>query len=140
MKTLIRVQDSKGTGMFQSGMEVETSPSVYQIDGLEDLALRHRQFPTTKEDKTIFRFLCGVYGYDDLFDIYGTEEFKYRFSFKNLTQFEQWVKRDEIAILVANGYRVYKIEADVVEESEFQCIFNIDSVISQEDITNLFLD
>lgn len=142
MKTLIRVQDSLGTGMFQSGIPYgqETSKSVYSIEKLEDLARRHREFPNIRDDRTIFNFVKELYGEQEIFDIYGTDEFRFRFAFKNLSQFEKWVKREEVKILLDNGYRVYKIEAEEVCESEFQSIFNIDTVINTEDITNLFLD
>lgn len=130
MKTFIRVQDQYGRGMFQLGAATageQFTPDVYDIKQLHSLAERHSNFPNRWTDRKIRDFLM-------------TEiEENYRFAFKNLDQFEEWVLRSEVATLNDNGYRVYKIEATDYCESEYQSVFHIDSVVSTEDITNLFL-
>jgi hypothetical protein len=135
MKSVIRVQDKHGRGMFQYGnISTFTSPSVYDIPELDNLAQRHLNFPNLWFDKKLVKFLEGKLGKD--FEA-GTLE--YRFAFKNLDQFEEWVLREEVAVLNEYGYRVYKIETDDFKESDFQVLFNVNSIKSVTDITDLFL-
>jgi len=48
--------------------------------------------------------------------------------------------REEVSILNRHGYRVFKIEAETVVESNFQSVYDINSVVSITDITSLFLE
>lgn len=135
MKSVIRVQDKYGRGMFQYGnYDLMRTAGVYDIDRLQSLADRHLHFPNLWADTKLVKFLEKKLGKD--FEA-GTLE--YRFAFKNLDQFEEWVLREEVAILNEYGYRVYKIETDDYKESDFQVIFNVNSIKSVTDITDLFL-
>lgn len=122
--TFIRIQNDKGFGCFFSGV-------VYHNGDLESIADRHQNFPNFREDDIIREFLHAKK--------LKVSKMDYRFSFKNIDQFEQWILREEILTLTTYGYRVYKIEATDFVISEFQCIFNINSVKSIVDITNLFI-
>lgn len=135
MKSVIRVQDKYGRGMFQYGnTDFQRTAGVYDIDKLSSLADRHLLFPNLWLDTKLVKFLEKKLGKD--FEA-GTLE--YRFAFKNLDQFEEWVLREEVAILNEYGYRVYKIETDDYKESDFQVLFNVNSIKSVIDITDLFL-
>lgn len=135
MKSVIRVQDKYGRGMFQYGnYDLMRTAGVYDIDRLQSLADRHLHFPNLWTDTKLVKFLEKKLGKD--FEA-GTLE--YRFAFKNLDQFEEWVLREEVAILNEYGYRVYKIETDDYKESDFQVLFNVNSIKSVTDITDLFL-
>lgn len=135
MKSVIRVQDKYGRGMFQYGnYDPMRTAGVYDIDRLQSLADRHLHFPNLWNDTRLVEFLEKKLGKD--FEA-GTLE--YRFAFKNLDQFEEWVLREEVAILNEYGYRVYKIETDDYKESDFQVLFNVNSIKSVTDITDLFL-
>lgn len=135
MKSVIRVQDKYGRGMFQYGnYDLMRTAGVYDIDRLQSLADRHLHFPNLWNDTRLVEFLEKKLGKD--FEA-GTLE--YRFAFKNLDQFEEWVLREEVAILNEYGYRVYKIETDDYKESDFQVLFNVNSIKSVTDITDLFL-
>lgn len=135
MKSFIRVQDKHGRGMFQYGNTSNfTSVGVYDIPELETLADRHLGFPNLWLDKKLVKFLEGKLGKD-----FEAGKLDYRFAFKNLDQFEEWVLREEVAILNEYGYRVYKIETDDFKESDFQVLFNVNSIKSVTDITDLFL-
>jgi len=138
MKTVIRVQDKDGRGMFQMCTEDnKRNKSVYYIKGLEELSERHDTLPTVYDDILINKAFDEELGYKS-FDSMDYKDSKWRFSFKSITQFEKWVKREEVTILNKNGYSILKIEATNVIESEFQSIFDINSVVSVVDITNLF--
>lgn len=139
MKTVIRIQDKYGRGMFQFGNEFEEErcKSVYEIGSLARLAERHNKFPNVTSDKVIHDVVkkdnSNVFGIDYC-------NLKWRFAFKNISQFEEWVLRSEVSILKEYGYKVYKIEAEEVVESEYQSVYDINSVVSITDITGLFLD
>lgn len=122
--TFIRIQNDKGKGCFFTG-------AVYHNGDLESISIRHQNFPNFREDRVIREFL-----HNNKLEV---GHMDYRFSFKNIDQFEQWILREEIQTLTTYGYRVYKIEATDFVISEFQCLFNINSVKSIVDITNLFI-
>lgn len=136
---VIRVQDKNGHGMFQFGQPDEYERiSVYGIPELSELAKRHSDFPDVFGDPIINEVFDKEIGYE----VINNQEYmgiKYRFAFKTLDQFEKWVKRKEVRILSEHGYRVFKIKAKCVIESEYQAVFDINSVESSEDITDLFL-
>ena len=135
MKSVIRVQDKYGRGMFQYGnTDLYRSKGVYDIPELSQLADRHLNFPNLWNDSTLVNFLE-----EELGSTFEASQLDYRFSFKNIDQFEQWVLREEVALLNEYGYRVYRIETDEFVESPFQVIFNVNSVKSITDITDLFL-
>jgi hypothetical protein len=135
MKSVIRVQDKYGRGMFQYGNQDNfRTAGVYDIPNLHNLADRHLYFPNLWNDDTLVNFLEKKLGRD-----FEAGKLDYRFAFKNLDQFEAWVLREEVAILNDYGYRVYKIETDDFKESEHQVLFNVNSVKSVTDITDLFL-
>jgi hypothetical protein len=135
MKSVIRVQDKYGRGMFQYGNQDNfRTAGVYDIPNLHNLADRHLYFPNLCNDDTLVNFLKKKLGRD-----FEAGKLDYRFAFKNLDQFEAWVLREEVAILNDYGYRVYKIETDDFKESEHQVLFNVNSVKSVTDITDLFL-
>ncbi len=135
MKSVIRVQDKYGRGMFQYGNhDFIRSLGVYDIPELSKLADRHLHFPNLWNDITLVNFLEGKLGRH-----FEASKLDYRFAFKNLDQFEAWVLREEVALLNQYGYRVYRIETDEFVESDFQIIFNVNSVKSVTDITDLFL-
>ena len=135
MKSVIRVQDKYGRGMFQYGnTDFQRTLGVYDIDRLTNLADRHLHFPNLWLDTKLVSFLEKKLGKD-----FEANKLDYRFSFKNLEQFEDWVLRSEVAILDEYGYRVYKIETDDFFESDHQVIFNVNSIKSVIDITDLFL-
>jgi hypothetical protein len=135
MKSVIRVQDKYGRGMFQYGnSDLMRSLGIYDIPELSTLADRHLHFPNLWNDSTLVDFLKGKLGRD-----FEASKLDYRFAFKNLDQFEAWVLREEVALLNQYGYRVYRIETDEFVESDFQIIFNVNSVKSVTNITELFL-
>ena len=135
MKSVIRVQDKYGRGMFQYGnYDPIRTAGVYDIDRLQSLADRHLYFPNIWKDSKILKFLEELLG-----TTFEASKLDYRFAFKNLDQFESWVLREEIAILNEYGYRVYRIETDDFFESDYQVIFNVNSIKSVVDITDLFL-
>ena len=135
MRSVIRVQDKYGRGMFQYGnSDLMRSLGVYDIPQLTSLANRHLNFPNLWLDKKLVKFLEGKLGKD-----FEAGKLDYRFAFKNLDQFEEWVLREEVAVLNDYGYRVYKIETDDFKESDFQVLFNVNSIKSVTDITDLFL-
>jgi len=135
MKSVIRVQDKYGRGMFQYGNHDNfKTAGVYDIQDLKNLANRHLDFPNLWIDKKLVKFLEKKLGKD-----FEAGKLDYRFAFKNLDQFEEWVLREEVAILNEYGYRVYKIETDDYKESDFQVLFNVNSIKSVTDITDLFL-
>ena len=136
MHTVIRVQDAYGRGMFYSTTledeDVEDNISVYHISKLASLFNRHSEFPNAEED-----FLLKQNIENRGLLLYKLED--WRFSFQNLNQFEAWVTRKEVKILNAYGYRVFKIVASDVIVGDFQNIFHKDSIVSSEDITEIFL-
>lgn len=135
MKSVIRVQDKYGRGMFQYGNHDNfKTAGVYDIPQLTSLADRHLLFPNLWLDTKLVKFLEKKLGKD-----FEAGKLDYRFAFKNLDQFEEWVLREEVAILNDYGYRVYKIETDDYKESDFQVLFNVNSIKSVTDITDLFL-
>lgn len=135
MKSVIRVQDKYGRGMFQYGnYDLMRTAGVYDIDRLQSLADRHTNFPNLWNDTKILRFLEFTLGTN-----FEASQLEYRFAFKNIDQFESWVLREEVAILNDYGYRVYRIETDDFFESDHQVIFNVNSIKSVTDITDLFL-
>lgn len=135
MKSVIRVQDKYGRGMFQYGNhDLMRTAGIYDIPSLQNLADRHLHFPNLWNDSTLVKFLEDKLGYD-----FEASKLDYRFAFKNIDQFEQWVLREEIALLNEYGYRVYRIETDEFVESDFQVLFNVNSIKSVTDITDLFL-
>lgn len=135
MKSVIRVQDKHGRGMFQYGNQDNfQTAGVYDIPYLQALADRHLNFPNLWLDKTLVKFLEEKLGND-----FEASKLDYRFAFKNLDQFEEWVLREEVAVLNDYGYRIYKIETDDFKESDFQVLFNVNSIKSVTDITDLFL-
>lgn len=135
MKSVIRVQDKYGRGMFQYGNhDLMRTAGVYDIDRLSNLADRHLNFPNLWNDARLLAFLEGLLGTS-----FEAGKLDYRFAFKNIDQFESWVLREEIAILNEYGYRVYRIETDDFFESDHQVIFNVNSIKSVVDITDLFL-
>lgn len=138
MKTVIRVQDKYGRGMFQFGNESNVGcKSVYDIPSLQKLAERHDEFPTAITDDVIDSVIRKPD--ESIFEV-DYENLKWRFAFKNISQFEEWVLRKEVLILKKHGYKVYKIEAETVVESEYQSVYDINSVVNITDITDLFLD
>jgi len=146
MKSVIRVQDSLGRGMFYStiinGDELGVNKSIYYIDELRGLYNRHSDFPNLFDDDLLFHNskVIGLdFSSDKDFDDPRLNPENWRFSFKNLNQFEQWVTRDEVKTLKEHGYRVFKISATEVLIGNAQNLFYIDSVIKQEDITDIFL-
>lgn len=135
MKSVIRVQDKHGRGMFQYGNHDNfQTAGVYDIPQLTSLADRHLNFPHLWLDKKLVAFLEKKLGKN-----FEAGKLDYRFAFKNLDQFEEWVLREEVAVLNDYGYRVYKIETDDFKESDFQVLFNVNSIKSVTDITDLFL-
>lgn len=135
MKSVIRVQDKYGRGMFQYGnTDLMRNLGVYDIPELSTLADRHLHFPNLWNDSTIANFLERKLGLD-----FEAIKLDYRFAFKNLDQFEAWVLREEVALLNQYGYRVYRIETDEFVESPYQVLFNVNSIKSITDITDLFL-
>jgi hypothetical protein len=86
MKTLIRVQDQDGRGMFQAGTN-NREASVYEIDELSELAYRHHDLPTTKEDSVILNYLTTEL--EDIWHEWEAGRHPYRFAFKSITQFEK---------------------------------------------------
>jgi len=135
MKSVIRVQDKYGRGMFQYGnIDFIRTAGVYDIDKLQSLAERHLHFPNLWLDKKLVSFLEEKLGKD-----FEAGKLDYRFAFKNLDQFEEWVLREEVVILNEYGYRVYRIETDDFFESDHQVIFNVNSIKSVVDITDLLL-
>ena len=138
MTTVIRVENKFGTGMFSSGDFGGELLSVYEIEELYTLAERHRDFPNFYKDNTLRAKLININ--PEQYTCYGETHFDYRFAFKNLDMFEAWVLRSEVKSLKANGFKVYKITAKEVVSSEYQSLFNINSVVSKEDITDLFLN
>lgn len=135
MHTVIRVQDAYGRGMFYR-TEVdglEDNISVYNIPKLASLYSRHTEFPNAFDDFLLAKSIKEREGVD-LYELNN-----WRFSFQNLNQFEEWVTRKEVKILNAYGYRVFKIVASDVIVGGFQNIFHKDSIISSEDITEIFL-
>lgn len=141
MKSVIRVQDAQGRGMFYHTKINDTrNISVYEIYELTSLCERHKEFPNAYDDSPIYNALANIStiyeGDEDRIDL---ERAKWRFSFKNLEQFEKWVTRREIKILTAYGYRVVRVFAKDVVVGTAQNLFHIDSVTRTEDITDLFL-
>lgn len=135
MRSVIRVQDKYGRGMFQYGnSDLMRSLGIYDIPELSTLADRHLHFPNLWNDSILVNFLERKLGKD-----FEAGKLDYRFAFKNLDQFEAWVLREEVAVLNDYGYRVYKIETDDFKESDFQVLFNVNSIKSVTDITDLFL-
>lgn len=135
MKSVIRVQDEYGRGMFQYGnTALYRNKGIYDIPELNTLAERHLNFPNLWNDDELVDFLHGKLGYD-----FEASRLDYRFAFKNIDQFEKWVLREEVALLNEYGYRVYRIETDDFTESPYQVIFNVNSIKSITDITDLFL-
>ena len=134
MATVIRVQDKHGRGMFQMGNGYGIS--VYEIPELKDLADRHNNFPNLWRDVVLSKYVHenGYVDGDDL--VVGNP---LRFAFKNINQFEDWVEREEVALLKGNGFRVYKIEVEKVIFSNYQALFDITTVTNSVDITELFL-
>ena len=132
MKSVIRVQDKNGRGMFQMGNNMGLG--VHNIPELYNLHIRHINFPTGFEDTPINRYLNKKYGVGIDFN-----KLNYRFSFINIGQFEKWVLREEVAILNKYGFRVYKVETDNYVQGDYQIIFDVNSIKSITDITDLFL-
>ena len=58
MKSVIRVQDKYGRGMFQYGNQDNfQTAGVYDIPDLQALAERHLEFPNLWLDKKLVKFL-----------------------------------------------------------------------------------
>jgi len=141
MKSVIRVQDAEGRGMFYATeINGTENTSVYYIEELYELCKRHSKFPNAREDSPILSVLAKIdYVNMDNEAQAKLDKAKWRFSFKNLEQFEKWVTRDEIKTLTYYGYRVVRVFATNVVIGVAQNLFNIDSVTRTEDITDLFL-
>lgn len=129
-KTFIRVEHKNSmTGMFRSDED-----SICNVPELHSLRARHYgPFPTGFGDPDIAPTL-----YKEEEETPFTKS-QWRFAFKNIEQINQWVMKDEFQILAKLNYRVYKITSNNYIESRHQVIFNINSVINKEDITELFI-
>src|SRR5680860_155339 len=125
MKSVIRVQDAEGRGMFYNTVINDTcNTSVYAIYELDGLCERHTRFPDAEKDKIISIAFTAISLETANEESSILAKRKWRFSFKNLEQFEKWVTRDEVKILTDYGYRIVRVFASSVIIGEYQNIFN----------------
>lgn len=136
METVYRIEEvATERGLFGMG-KPDGVFKINSIPSLIHLVLRHNVFPSAAEDSIIKNFFKVS---STLTQIYNWNDSKYRFSFNKIDDIKKWITQDEILILNSNGFRIYKIDAKEVIRSDFQAIFNINSVIKKEDITSKFL-
>lgn len=125
-KQFIRIEHLESQmGMFRSEIN-----HISSIEGLENLRIRHRDnFPTFDSDMKIRKYSAAM----------GTPDFQYIFCFKSISQLNKWVKKEELALLIKNKYRVLKVLSSDYIESKFQAIIKRKSAV-KEDITSLFIE
>lgn len=64
----------------------------------------------------------------------------YRFAFNTLKQLKKALTSEEIKESITKlGFKVYLIKTDNYYKSPYQVVFNINNIISKEDISSLFL-
>lgn len=59
-------------------------------------------------------------------------------SFKNIEQFKQWVKDEEVKELLKLGFKVIQLEVNEWQEGEQQILYTKESIINVEDISHQF--
>ena len=120
VRQFIRVEDEKGCGMFHGS-----------YNELGTLYERHRKFPNWYRDVELCRKCLGVGDYNG--------GFNYRFAFLSIKQFKEWVTVEELGILVKLGHKVYLIKSSDYHVSKWQAIYNINSIVSREECTVMFI-
>lgn len=130
-KQFVRIEHkSTGRGMYLLGALEVLSPDWYSDSRMENLKERHRDLiPNYYSDSIIKPY----------FDTDISKPTDYRFAFKSIENLQQLVLTDEFKILNEYGFRVFAITSNDYVESPYQAIFNINSVLKKEDITELFI-
>lgn len=129
-KQFVRIEHaSTGRGMYMLGDTGITSPDWYEDYRMTNLIDRHRDLiPNYCHDMDIAPYFKNLMEPND-----------FRFAFKSIENLQKLVLTDEFKILNDYGFRVFAIASNGYVESPYQAIFNINSVLKKEDITELFI-
>jgi hypothetical protein len=115
---VVRVENnSSGYGIWKH------SRFLMFTEGLEEINSRHSEFPIPSMDglnlsKNKFEWFCA---------------------YKSIEQFQEWIKSDEIKIIIGLGFDVLLIEVEDYQVGDYQVIFTKESIISTKIINELFL-
>jgi len=126
-KQIIRIEhESDGYGMFISkdGRRVEVGRNQNEI--LPDLYERHKNFNSPHNDGLEMYFPLDRKG-------------NWFCSFKSIEQLQEWVKPDELRILFENGFHILILDVSEWVDGEHQIIYTKESIVSQKDISDLFI-
>lgn len=126
IKQIIRIEhELDGYGMFisKSCERVEVGRKSDEI--LPELYLRHMRFNSPYEDG------LGVY-------VEKGPGGSWFCSFKSIEQLQEWVKPDELKILIENGFNILVLDVNEWREGEHQILYTKESIISQKNISELF--
>lgn len=130
VKQIVRIEHpDTGYGIFQSSHIFDENVNKEKSYLMERVMERHnKSFPSITID---FR-------YDKLFDNYD-ELFEYFCGFLSIEQFNQWFEKEEVQYFAECGFKVYLIKVSHSHSSEYQTIFKKEHIITQEEITSLFI-
>lgn len=120
---VLRIENISGFGIFWS------RPSfAYSI--CSTVGDRHVNFPIPYEDKNV------VDGYG--LNLYQDSK-QWFCAYKTVDQLKQWITVEECRELTQHGFAVYLLEVEEYQEGEYQVIFTKESIISKQDVTELFI-
>jgi hypothetical protein len=120
MKTVIRIEHSDGWGMF---MDRDTNDNTVDFI-LPELYERHMTFHSPYTDE----FKMQEIEFDE----------KWFCAYKSIKQLQQWIMKDEFAVLFEYGYKVLLLDVTNYQEGNDQIIYTKGSIINSKDISNLF--
>lgn len=117
MITVVRIENiEQGMGIFGYMDELERYPLA------DETYRRHLRFNTPDEDGLDLR-------------MNGQEWFC---AYKSLSQFEEWVKREEAQFFIQNGFKIVMLDITDYQIGRDQVIFTKESIVQEVDITNIF--
>jgi len=120
---MIRIQHpDDGYGLFHS--QVCGNSKIRNVAKLQDMIHRHKTgFPVPWKDKGIGDdFQPGLH----------------LSAFKSIKEISDWIKKDELKLILSMGFRILAIEAKSVLTGEHQYVFKLSNVMNTIDITDLF--
>ncbi len=131
MTTVIRIQYIDGNGLWRAN-NICGETIIHNHSQYDEIRKRHNdvnKYPNWSNDDELNPLLKTL-----------TDPFKYRFAFLSLDQLKQALTKEEIkeAIEVL-GFQVLLLEVTDYYASKYQAIFNPESIVSEKDISSLFL-
>ena len=120
MTTILRVEHHKsGNGILRSR---DKNRKYYSNrPRLRSLIYRHGDFPNPFNDRLL-----------------GDVNILEFCAFKSIDQFQEWVTKGEIKILISFGFKIYLIDVSEARIGEYQVLYKKENILQSKDITNMF--